>query len=373
MIKLKVGITGQSGFMGTHLFNFLRFKKDEFQMVPFKDEYFEDHETFGTFVAQCDTIIHLAAMNRHGDPQVIYDTNLHLVKSLLAAVDKKGTKPHIIFSSSTQEERDNLYGKSKKEGRFLFEKWAKENKTKFTGLVIPNVFGPFGAPFYNSVISTFCYQLIHQEEPRIEINAKLKLIYINDLNNVFYNVIIGKKNESPCYVEHRFESKVSDILDKLVEFKSTYLENNIIPYLKDDFDIALFNIFRSYIDKEQYQFKLKLRTDERGHLFEMIKTNTKGQIFYSQTKPGITRGNHFHTRKIERFCVVQGEAVIKLRRIGTEEVIEYKVNGDTPAVIDMPVFYTHNITNIGNDILSTIFWSNEFFNPEDPDTFFEEV
>ena len=373
MTKLKVGITGQSGFMGTHLFNFLRFKKDEFQMVPFKDEYFENHETLGTFAAQCDTIVHLAAMNRHGNPQIIYDTNLKLIKSLLTAVDANKTKPHIIFSSSTQEEKDNLYGQSKKEGRFLFEKWAKENKTKFTGLVIPNVFGPFGVPFYNSVISTFCYQLTHDEEPKIDIDANLKLIYINDLNNVFYDVITGKRNESPCYVEYQFESKVSDILEKIKEFKSVYLENNIIPEFKDDFEIAMFNTFRSYIGTEHYPVKFDLHRDDRGYLFEIIKTNTKGQIFYSQTKPGITRGNHFHTRKIERFCVVQGKAVIKLRKIGTSEVIEYQVTGGEPKVIDIPVHYTHNITNTGNDILSTIFWSNEFFNPEDPDTFYEEV
>ncbi len=373
MTKLKVGITGQSGFMGTHLFNFLRFKKDEFQLIPFKDEYFENHETLSTFVAQCDTIVHLAAMNRHGDPQVIYDTNINLVRSLLTAVEKTKTKPHIIFSSSTQEERENIYGKSKKEGRQIFENWAKENHAPFTGLVIHNVFGPFGVPFYNSVISTFCYQLIHDEEPKIDIDANLKLIYINDLNNVFYDVIINKQNKSPFYVAPRFESKVSNILNKLEYFKSAYLAENIIPEIRDDFDIALFNTFRSYINKESYPFKLELHSDDRGHLFEMIKTNTKGQIFYSQTKPGITRGNHFHTRKIERFCVVQGKAVIKLRKIGSTEIIEYQVNGSEPAIIDMPVHYTHNITNIGNDILSTLFWTNEFFNPDDPDTFFEEV
>jgi UDP-2-acetamido-2,6-beta-L-arabino-hexul-4-ose reductase len=373
MSKIKVGITGQSGFMGTHLYNFLKFKSDEIQLIPFEDDFFKDSEKLEAFVSKCDTLVHLAAMNRHGDPQVIYDTNLNLVKSLLDAIEATKTKPHIVFSSSTQEERDNLYGHSKKDGRLLFERWADVNRSIFTGLVIPNVFGPLGVPFYNSVISTFCHQLTHNENPRIEIDANLKLIYVNNLIYAFYDVIINKQNKSPYYVKHNFEIKVSDILKKLNNFKSVYLKECIIPELNNEFDVSLFNTFKSYIDKDFYPFKLKLHSDERGHLFEMLKTNTKGQIFYSETKPGITRGNHFHTRKIERFCVVKGNAVIKLRKIGSDEIIEYQVNGNEPSIIDMPIHFTHNITNTGNDILSTLFWTNEFFDPEDPDTYFEEV
>jgi len=152
---MKIGITGQAGFVGTHLYNFLGLQENV-ERIPFKDEYFEDIEQLLEFVKSCDVIVHLAAMNRHGNPQVIYDTNMDLVKKLTVACDLTGVKPHILFSSSTQEEKDNLYGKSKLDGRKLLEEWAERNKAKFTGLIIPNVFGPFGTPYYNSFIATFC-------------------------------------------------------------------------------------------------------------------------------------------------------------------------------------------------------------------------
>jgi len=370
---IKVGITGQSGFMGTHLFNFLGLKPDEIQRIPFEDTYFENKEKLKNFVTKCDVIIHLAAMNRHSDPQVIYDTNIRLVSQLIDVLEEVDHKPHILFSSSTQEERDNPYGKSKKEGRALLEKWALRNNARFSGLIIPNVFGPFGNPYYNSVIATFCHQIAHNEELKIEIDASVKLIYINDLIDVFCQVIQGKVNETALYVDHTAERKVSDILKRLNKFKHLYLEQNIIPDLLDHFDVSLFNTFRCYLDHSHYPVQLKLHADNRGHLVEIIKSNTGGQIFYSQTKPGITRGNHFHRRKIERFCVVKGEASIRLRKIGINDTIEYKVTGDKPATIDMPIYYTHNITNSGKNDLLTLFWTNEIFNPEDTDTFYEEV
>ncbi len=322
---------------------------------------------------QCDSIVHLAAMNRHPDPQVIYNTNLDLVKKLLISVENTNHSPHIIFSSSIQEERDNPYGKSKKQGRLLFEKASQSGEIDFTGLLIPNVFGPFGRPFYNSVISTFSHQVANNEIPKIEIDASLKLIYINDLVKIIFSAINKEFEQQTVHVNHKHDIKVSEILDKLQKFKSEYIDNNIIPKLKDDFDISLFNTFRTYIPENHYPVKLQLHQDDRGQLCEIIKSNISGQCFYSSTKPGITRGNHYHSRKIERFCVVGGKASIKLRRIGTNKIIEYIVDGKQPSIIDMPVFHTHNITNIGNNELLTLFWTNEFFDPKDPDTFYETV
>lgn len=370
---IKTGITGQSGFMGYHLFQYLRLKKEDIELIPFDDSFFKDSEKLQAFVASCDVVVHLAAMNRHGDPRVIYDTNVGLVKQLLAAADNTGCKPMFVFSSSTQEERDNPYGKSKKEGRGLFIEWSEKNNTPFTGLVIPNVFGPFGNPYYNSVIATFSHQLNHGEVPKIEIDAPVRFIYINNLVEVFYQAITGKISGTEHKVDHIAEWKVTDILNKLHEFKDVYISQHIIPVLKDQFELALFNTFRGYIDYDNIPFLLKLNKDNRGGLFEVIKSNTAGQAFFSYTRPGITRGNHFHRRKIERFIVVQGEAIIRLRRIGTDKVYEYSVSGENPCAIDIPVHHTHNITNTGNTDLLTMFWSHEFFDPEDSDTYFEEV
>ena len=191
---LRIGITGQAGFIGTHLYNFFGLKKDEVERISFEDNFFEDTSKLQEFVRQCDVIIHLAALNRHNDPQIIYDTNISLVKKLLNALDTTGSRPNILFSSSTQEERDSMFGKSKREGRELLAGWAKENNAKFTGMIVPNVFGPFGNPYYNSVVATFSHQLTHNEVPKIEIDAQLKLIYIGELVELIWKAI--KENDS---------------------------------------------------------------------------------------------------------------------------------------------------------------------------------
>jgi len=378
MSKLKVGITGQSGFMGTHLANSFKLKADSLELIPFKDEYFSDINDLHNFVSQCDTIIHLAAMNRHGDPQVIYDTNIELVRKLLAALDETNSKPHIIFSSSTQEERDNLYGKSKREGRKILEQWAKKNNTQFTGLIIPNVFGPFGNPYYNSVIATFCHQLTHDETPEIQVDSEMKLIYINELMEVFHKAISRKltADSRPLIAytfPHTAEKKVSEILIQLNKYKSDYYEQGILPDLKGSFDLALFNTFRCYMPEKLFPFPYKKHSDDRGDFVEIAKTNSGGQFSFSTTKPGITRGNHFHTRKAERFAVIKGRAQIQLRKTGTDKVITYNLNGNQPSFVDMPIWYTHNITNIGDEELVTLFWISEPYNHDDPDTYFERV
>ena len=374
---IKVGITGQPGFIGTHLFNTLSLFKEEFELIPFKDEFFSDNELLNSFVNPCDVIVHLAAMNRHCDPQMIYNTNIALVNQLIIALEKTHSQAHVLFASSTQEERDNSYGRSKKEGRILLTNWAEKSGGSFTGLVIPNVFGPFGNPYYNSVIATFSHQLNHNETPKIEIDAELKLIYVGELVKEFIGKIRNQhKNQilSEYPVLHTTTIKVTEILQLLKNYKSEYAEKGIISVLHNEFEVNLFNTFRCYMNiRDHYPVKYIQHTDDRGAFVEIIRLNTGGQVSFSTTKPGITRGNHFHTRKIERFSVIKGEALIQLRKIGTDEVMDFYLSGNVPAYVDMAVWYTHNITNIGKDDLYTIFWVNEFFNPDDPDTFFEVV
>jgi UDP-2-acetamido-2,6-beta-L-arabino-hexul-4-ose reductase len=371
---MKIGITGQTGFIGTHLYNFLGLRKDEVIRIPFKDDYFSDQIKLEAFVEQCDTIVHLAALNRHNDAQTIYDTNIGLVRKLIEALESTGSKPHLLFSSSTQEERDNNFGRSKRDGRELFANWAEKNGALFTGLIIPNVFGPFGMPYYNSVVATFSHQLTHNEVPKIEVDSQLKLIYIGDLVRFIYHSIHNKICEKELRVPHMNEIKVSEILSRLQNFKSLWFEQGIFPDLNDPFNRNLFNTFVCYIDHASYfPYKLKQSIDERGSFVETVKLNSGGQISFSTTKPGITRGNHFHTRKAERFAVIKGKALIQLRKIGTDKVLNFELNGADPAYVDMPVWYTHNITNTGDEELYTIFWINEFFNPDDPDTYFEKV
>ena len=380
---IRIGITGQAGFVGTHLYNTLGLQPDVFERISFKDEFFQNETSLQEFVKQCDVIVHLAAMNRHNDPEVIYNTNNGLVKQLIAACETTDSKPHILFSSSTQEERDNLYGKSKKEGRQLFEQWAERNQTNFTGLLIPNVFGPFGHPYYNSVIATFCHQLTHNETPKIEVDGEIKLIYVGELVKYFIDKIKEHNvNQSfdtvlhceTIHVPHTSTIKVSDLLNKLSTIKNNYFEKGEIPSLDTAFDRNLFITFLCYIDhKSFFPFMLKKNTDNRGSFVETVKLNSGGQVSFSTTVPGITRGNHFHTRKAERFAVIKGKALIELRKIGTDEVLSFELDGENPSFVDMPIWFTHNIKNIGEEELYTIFWINEHFNAEDPDTFFEKV
>lgn len=371
---LRIGITGQTGFIGTHLFNFLNLRKDEVQVVPFEDRFFSESIDLESFVSRCDAIVHLAALNRHNDPQIIYDTNIGLVKQLISALEVTGSRPHILFSSSTQEERDNIFGKSKREGRQLLSRWAEKNGALFTGMVIPNVFGPFGNPYYNSVVATFSHQLTHEEQPRVEIDAQLKLIYIDDLIRVIWYLMKNRVSDGEYKVTPTDEAMVTEILTLLQSFRDQYLENGTVPDLSDPFERNLFNTFVCYIDYFRFfPYKLKLNNDERGSFAETVKLHSGGQISFSTTRPGVTRGNHFHTRKAERFVVIKGRALIQLRRIGTDKIINFELDGAEPAFVDMPIWHTHNITNIGTDDLYTIFWISEFYNPGDPDTFFEKV
>ena len=371
---IKIGITGESGFIGTHLYNTLRLYKDKFELISFKDDFFNDGPLLNRFVASCDVIVHLAAMNRYGNPQVIYDTNIHLVNKLIIALDQTKSRAHVLGSSSIQEDLDNPYGKSKREGRELLANWAEKNGSLFTGFIFPNIFGPFGNPYYNSFIATFCHQLTRGEIPRVDIDKQVPLLYVGEVVKVIIQAILEKRNIREVDIDPTAEMKVTDILATLNSFKTDYVAKGIIPAFNNTFDVNLFNTFRGYLDiANHYPVKYQQNTDDRGTFVELLRLNGGGQVSFSTTKPGITRGNHFHTRKIERFSVIKGKARIQLRRIGTDEVFDFYISGEEPAYVDMPIWYTHNITNIGNDDLYTIFWINEFFNPDDPDTFFENV
>ena len=376
---LKIGITGQAGFVGNHLYTTLNLN-DKVDIIEFNKDYFQNESKLDDFVKNCDTIVHLAAMNRHEDQNVIYNTNLELVDKLISSCIRQQVKPHILFSSSSQETSDNLYGKSKKEGKAKLMNWADTSGGKFTSMTIPNVFGPFGKPNYNSVVATFCHKIAHGEIPEILNDSKLGLIYINELVQLFINVIqnaletkaIGKNSYELAIKPNHFK-KVSEVLSLLNQYKSDYVENGVFPNLEDSFEKALFNTFRCYVPQEHYPVKYTKHTDPRGSFVEIARTQTSGQFSFSTTVPGITRGNHFHSRKAERFAVISGKALIQLRKIGTKDIINYYLDGKEPSYVDMPIWYTHNIKNIGDEELITLFWINEPYNPIDPDTYFENV
>lgn len=411
MDKIKVGITGQSGFVGTHLYNYINLD-EKFELIEFDKSFFDDQGLFEKFVGKCAAVVHLAAMNRHVDPKVIYDTNIDLVKKLIKACKNSNATPHILFASSSQEGSDNYYAKSKQEGRELLETWVKDHGANCTSLIIPNVFGAFGKPNYNSVIATFCYKLNNEETPEVHVDAELELIYVNKLveeivqkvkekadrdlstalrcgrddaqrhsersgvkrNEVEESILRGKAVPIERYlVPYQYKAKVTEILAILKGFKEEYLAKGIFPNLSDPFKKDLFNTFRTYVNAYHYPFYYTKHKDNRGAFVEIARTNSSGQFSYSTTVPGITRGDHYHTRKAERFAVIKGKARIQLRRIGTDKIINYELDGEKPSFVDMPIWTTHNITNIGDIELVTLFWINEPYDEDDADTYFEVV
>ena len=370
---MKIGITGQNGFIGYHLTHTIKHKLSEHSIVTFKRSLFEQEYSLSTFVSSCDAIVHLAGVNRAETDKEVYGANIKLNTVLKKALIEANFKGHLLFASSSQENGDSLYGKAKKESRVLLEDTINSLGGNFTGLIIPNVFGPFCKPNYNSFVATFCSKIVNHESPQVINDTEVSLLYVGNLVSQILEVIRNPK-DSLFEIRPDLEVKVTEVLGLLNTFKDSYIGGNTIPSLQTPFELQLFNTFRSYIDIDQINpVSIVQHTDERGFFSELIRTEIGGQFSYSTTLPGITRGNHFHTRKIERFIVIGGKAKISLRKIGSTEIHEFLLDGENPSYVDMPIWYTHNITNIGTTPLITAFWINEPYNSEDADTYFENV
>ncbi|MBU8901940.1 MAG: NAD-dependent epimerase/dehydratase family protein [Victivallales bacterium] len=239
---IRIGITGQAGFIGSHLANYFRIQ-DDIELTPFIRDYFEDTSILKNFVAKCDIIIHLAAMSRHPDGKILYENNINLDKKLITALEKQNSRTHIIFASTTHEMREGDYYASKRDGQKLFQTWGG----KFTTMLMPNTFGPYGKPYFNSVVSTFCHKVAHNEEAEIMVDAPVELIYINELCHEFHKVIKGEIKQNSYIPSSTATKKVSEILNLLLNFRELYVEQRIIPEFKDNFEINLFNTFQTYL------------------------------------------------------------------------------------------------------------------------------
>ena len=375
---IRVGITGQNGFIGSHLLRHLNLSND-IEAINFERSFFYDAQKLDAFVNDCDVIVHLAAINRCENLNELYGTNVNLIHKLLESCERKQVFPHIIFSSSTQENNNSHYGKSKAQGHNLLKCFSEKHKSASTVFVIPNVFGEFCRPNYNSVVATFAHAFINGHTPSITKNNRVPFIYVASLCQMIIDKIkyvhnVQIKNYECINVKEDFMLQVYELLQLFKYFKDTYIAKGIIPQLKNKNEVNLFNTFRSYIDiKSHFPVLLEKHCDERGLFVETMKLGIGGQISFSTTKPCVTRGNHFHTRKIERFTVIRGKAKISLRKIGNNETIDFFIDGDNPAYIDMPVWFTHNISNVGDEDLYTQFWINEYYNPDDADTYYEKV
>ncbi len=371
---MRVGITGPTGFFGYHLRWFLLPYKNEIEVVTIDRDFFEARrDELPGIVKTCDAILHLAGAHPGNtkDQEAIYAINMGLVQALTAACDEAKAKPYIIFASSTHVHRNTPYGKSKKEVGAFLTAWGKERGAKITNLIIPNEFGEWGNPLTSSVVSTFCHQLATGAESTIAEGVSIPLIYAQDVARRIYELL-----HSPSEGDRELagaDMSVSAIYTTLKGFLDSYAEG-VIPAYHSALERQLFSTLRSHLFTNGfYPRAFQPKSDARGTLVEVIKSGGGGQAFLSTTVPGATRGNHYHVRKLERFAVVKGKAIIRLRKLLFDEIFSYEVSGDRPTYIDMPAFMTHNITNTGSGELVTAFWTDELYNPMDADTFLEKV
>jgi UDP-2-acetamido-2,6-beta-L-arabino-hexul-4-ose reductase len=372
MKRKRVGITGPRGFIASHLARQLAVDS-ACELVLCSRENLSDPQALERFVSECDVIVHLAGLSA-GSEQDVYETNVGLVERLVAALLVSKSSPHVIFSSSTHRDRATGYGRSKKVGESRFREWAKQAGARLTILVIPDVFGPGCRPYYGSIVATFCEQLAHEQQPVLIGDQSLTLVWVNDLVEAIEQAISDPRDGvHEARIAGSAQMLASELLNKLQAISFGYFDENTVPNLGDPIDANLYTTFLSHVDLEDHRHQPQLHTDARGQLFEILRFAGGGQIFFSTTKPGVVRGNHFHSRKVEWVCVVRGQAVIRIRRVGDSRFREYRVNGEQPEFISIPALCMHQIENVGTDDLMTMFWCNEIYRPGDPDTFQEKV
>ncbi len=369
---MNILITGANGFIGKNLT--VQLKNKGYTNLLLIDTNTNTDELIES-LKKAEFIYHLAGVNRPKSDEEYWQGNVEFTKFIIDILASHNKNTPILFTSSIQAQLDNPYGKSKKRAEEILLDYANKIGAKTYIYRLPNVFGKWCRPNYNSVVATFCYNIARNIPIEIHDPEKeLTLVYIDDVVKEFISILEQQTNTQSGYKEIRpvYKIKLSNLAERIYKFAQSR-RNLLMPSLEDDFDKKLYATFISYLPTDEFSYELEMKTDQRGWLAEVIKSQSFGQIFISKTKPGITRGNHWHHTKVEKFLVVQGEAIIKFRKIDSNDIIEYRVSGEKLQIVDIPPGYTHSITNIGETELITIFWASEIFNPDKPDTYYMEV
>lgn len=362
----RIVMTGAGGFLGFHTRALLRSSGCIPETIPLGDGF--QIELASKALGGADRLIHLAGVNR-GTDQEIRDGNVRFARQVIEALRQCKQPPAVVvFANSVQAGNGSVYGTAKQDAAALMAEAVESLGSVFVNLPLPNLFGENGRPHYNSVAATFCHMLARGERPTVEHDKVLPLLHAQHAAEV----LVGDRSpESMASCVTR--RSVNELLQQLTDLADTY-RNGTIPRLGSDFDRDLFNTYRSYLLPEDRLFRLDRHADARGSFFEVVRSRGgSGQTSFSTTVPGITRGQHYHLRKIERFTVLAGSGQIAMRRLFDGEVLKFDVDGHEPVAIDMPTMWAHNIANVGSEILYTAFWSNELFDSRAPDTFPEDV
>lgn len=381
---MNILVTGANGFVGKNLcatLNAIKEGADQSFAISSKLNLFEydvdsDPALLDEYCAKADFVFNLAGVNRPKEQEEFMAGNFGFASTLLAMLKKHNNKCPVVLSSSTQAALENPYGQSKKAGEDLFFQYSKETGAKVLVYRFPNVFGKWCRPNYNSAVATFCYNIAHDLPIRInDGSVMMKLVYIDDVVTELIHALEGKPSACAggfCAVPVEHTIKLGEIADLIVSFRASR-ESRSVPDMSDAFSQKLYATYLSYLPEDQFSYPLSMNADARGSFTEIIRTPERGQFSVNISKPGITKGNHWHHSKNEKFLVVSGRGVIRFRKVGEEKVLEYFVSGDKMEVVDIPTGYTHNIENLGDTDMVTFMWASECFNPEKPDTYFLEV
>ena len=365
---MKVLVTGSNGFIGKNLISHLQ-EVENIEIITYDIE--DDFSKIEKNINEIDFIFHLAGVNRPQDAKEFYEGNTDLTKKIVDLIKNKNIP--LLVTSSIQATKDNDYGKSKK----IAEDYIISNLNNYYIYRLHNVFGKWCKPNYNSVIATFCYNISHDLEIKVnDPSTELTLIYIDDIIEEFINVMNGNNPEETngeyCYINPRYNVTLEYITKKLYEFKDS-MNSIYVPNTGNDFVKKLYSTYISYIEPDKLAITAIKNVDERGAFIELMRTYDSGQFSVSFSKPGIVRGNHYHHTKLERFIVIKGQAKITFSSVINDDSYSFIVDDSEIKIVTIPVGYTHNIENIGNDEMILAIWCNELFDKEKPDTYFKEV
>jgi len=370
---LKILVTGSKGFVGKNLVAELKNRGYE---EIYEYDINTEPELLDKYTKECDFVFHLAGVNRPEKEEDFMKGNFGFTSTLLEKLKEHNNKCPILITSSIQAALDNPYGRSKKAGEDLMFAYSKETGAKVLVYRFTNLFGKWCRPNYNSVVATFCYNIANGLPIQVNNeNAELNLAYIDDVIEEIINALNGKGTcgeDNFYYIPVTHKVTLGEIATLIKSFRESRT-NLMLPNMKDEFSKKLYSTYLSYLPEKEFSYDVKMNVDNRGSFTELFKTEDRGQVSVNISKPGITKGNHWHHTKNEKFVVVSGKGVIRFRKIDSEEIIEYFVSSEKMEVIDIPVGYTHNIENLGDTDMVTVMWANEVFNKEKPDTYFLEV
>lgn len=369
----KILVTGSKGFIGKNLMVALS-RQENLRVTGFNSD--DDISKLRAELKDVGIIYHLAGVNRPEKVEKFELEHVGLTHKILSLLAEHDRKPAIVMSSSIQAELDNPYGVSKKKAEELLFDYGGNTGAPVYIFRLTNVFGKWCRPNYNSVVATFCYNISHDLPIAISDSERvMELVYIDDVVAGFLDILRADQrlpSEKYLTVSPTYKIKLGDLAEKIYQMKAVR-ETLIVPDLKDEFMKCLYATYLSYLDKDDLSYLLDMKTDKRGSLAEVIKSEHFGQMFISKSHAGILRGNHYHDTKSEKFCVIKGRAVIKFRHILEEEVLSYHVSGEKIEVVDIPPGYTHSIENMADEEMIVLFWADQMFDSGRPDTYQNEV